>query len=53
MATGDATAWQVGLAIVLILVSVAGLVWLAGRIYANSILGVGARVKLADAFRGR
>jgi ABC-2 type transport system permease protein len=53
MATGDATAWQVGLAIVLILVSIAGLVWLAGRIYANSILRVGARVKLADAFRGR
>jgi ABC-2 type transport system permease protein len=53
MATGDAAAWQVGLAIVLILVSIAGLVWLAGRIYANSVLRLGARVRFRDAFRGR
>jgi ABC-2 type transport system permease protein len=44
MATGDATSWQVGLAIALIVVSIAGLIWLAGRIYANSILRLAALV---------
>jgi ABC-2 type transport system permease protein len=53
MATGDATAWQVGLAIVLIVVSIAGLIWLAGRVYSNSILRLGARVRLLDALRGK
>ena len=53
MATGDATAWQVGLAIVLIVVSIAGLIWLAGRIYSNSILRVGGRVRFRDALRGK
>jgi ABC-2 type transport system permease protein len=52
IATGDATAWQVALAIVLMLVSVTGLTWLAGRMYANSILRVGKRVRFGDAFRG-
>jgi ABC-2 type transport system permease protein len=51
MATGDATSWQVGLAIALILVSIAGLISLAGRIYANSILRLGARVRFVDAIR--
>jgi ABC-2 type transport system permease protein len=37
----------------LTLTSAAVLTWLAGRIYANSILKIGARVKLADALRGR
>jgi ABC-2 type transport system permease protein len=53
MATGDATGWQVGLAIVLIVASIAGLTWVAGRIYANSIVRVGARVRFRDALRGR
>jgi ABC-2 type transport system permease protein len=53
MATGDATAWQVGLAIALIVVSIAGLIWLAGRVYSNSILRVGARVRFRDALRGK
>jgi ABC-2 type transport system permease protein len=53
MATGDATAWQVGLAIVLTVVSVGGLTWLAGRIYANSVLRLGGRARFMDAFRGR
>ena len=52
MATGDATGWQVGLAIALIVVSIAGLTWLAGRIYANSVLRLGKRVRFRDAFRG-
>ncbi len=53
IATGDAVAWQVVLALVLMVVSIGGLLWLAGRIYANSVLRVGKRVRLEDAFRGR
>ena len=52
IATGDATAWQVALAIVLIVITIAALIGLAGRIYANSILRLGARVRLIDAIRG-
>jgi len=32
--------------------TIAALIWLAGRIYANSILHLGARVRLVDAIRG-
>jgi ABC-2 type transport system permease protein len=53
VATGDATAWQVGLAIALLVVSIAGLTWLAGRIYANSVLRIGKRVRLTAAMRGK
>ncbi len=49
---GDVPAWQVGLAVALIAASIAGLVWLAGRIYANSAMRMGARVRFIDAFRG-
>jgi ABC-2 type transport system permease protein len=53
MATGDATAWQVGLAIVLTVVSIGGLIGLAGRVYSNSILRLGPRVRFRDALRGK
>lgn len=53
IATGDATAWQVALAVVLMIASIASLTRLAGRIYANSILRVGKRVQFGVAFRGR
>ncbi len=53
IATGDAVAWQVVLAVALMVVSIGGLMWLAGRIYANSVLRVGKRVRLGDAFRGQ
>lgn len=53
MATGDAQAWQVVVAIVLMLGAIAGMNALAARIYSNSVLLVGTRVKLADAWRGR
>ena len=52
MATGDAQAWQVLLAIVLTLVAIAGMNALAARIYSNSVLRVGSRVKLSQAWRG-
>jgi ABC-2 type transport system permease protein len=53
MAGSDVPAWQVGLAVGLILVSIGGLIWLAGRIYSNSVLRLGAPVRLRDALRGK
>ena len=53
LATADVPLWQVGLAVALTVASIAGLTWLAGRIYANAALRVGKRVRLGDAFRGR
>jgi ABC-2 type transport system permease protein len=53
MATGDAQAWQVAVAVVLAIVAIAGLNALAARIYSNSVLRVGTRVKLIEAWRGR
>ena len=53
MALGDAQAWQVVLAVVLMLAGIAGMNALAARIYSNSVLRVGSRVRLADAWRGR
>jgi ABC-2 type transport system permease protein len=52
MSGGDVPAWQVGLALALTLAAVVGLVWLAGRVYANSAMRIGARVRFMDAFRG-
>ena len=52
MATGDVPVWQVGLAMALTLASILGLTWLAGRIYANAALRLGARVRFWDALRG-
>ena len=53
MAGGDVALWQVGLALALMLVSIPALIWFAGRIYANSVLRTGARVPIAEAWRGR
>jgi len=53
MATGDAQVWQVVVAIVLMIGGIAAMNWLAARIYFNSVLRVGSRVKLMEAWRGR
>jgi ABC-2 type transport system permease protein len=53
MATGDAQAWQVVLAVLLMLAAIGGLNVLAARIYSNSVLRIGSRVRLAEAWRGR
>jgi ABC-2 type transport system permease protein len=53
MATGDALAWQVVLAVALMLSAIVGMNALAARIYSNSVLRVGSRVRLADAWKGR
>jgi ABC-2 type transport system permease protein len=52
MASSDVALWQVGLAAVLTIASIAGLTWLAGRVYANAALRLGTRVRFRDALRG-
>jgi ABC-2 type transport system permease protein len=52
MAATDVPFWQVGLAAGLILASIVGLTWLAGRMYTNAAMRIGARVRFMDAFRG-
>jgi ABC-2 type transport system permease protein len=52
MATGDAQAWQVVVAVVLTVAAIAGMNALAARIYSNSVLKVGSRVKFLEAWRG-
>jgi ABC-2 type transport system permease protein len=52
MAAIDVPAWEVGLSVALILASIVGLTWLAGRIYANAAMRLGARVRFMEAFRG-
>jgi len=53
MATGEVSGLQVGLALALTLATAAALTWLAGRIYANSVLRLGARVRVVDALFGK
>jgi ABC-2 type transport system permease protein len=52
MADTDVPFWQVGLAVALIVASIVGLTWLAGRMYSNAALHLGTRVRFMDAFRG-
>jgi len=52
MAAG-APEWQVGLAVVLTLATIGAAIWLASRIYVNSVLRTGARVSLREALHGR
>jgi ABC-2 type transport system permease protein len=51
MAAGEVPLWEGLLAIVLVLASIVGVTWLGARIYANSILRFGARIRLLDALR--
>jgi ABC-2 type transport system permease protein len=53
IALGAATGWQIGLAITLTMTSVAALSWLGGRVYRNSVLRMGTRVRLRDALSTR
>jgi ABC-2 type transport system permease protein len=53
MATGDISPWLALLGIVVTVVTSAAATWLAARIYANSVLRLGARVKLRDALGRR
>ena len=51
IAAGVAPFWQVALSVVLVLATIYILAAVAGRIYRNSVLRTGGRVKLADALR--
>jgi ABC-2 type transport system permease protein len=52
IATGDAAAWQVFLAVAFMLAAIVAMNRLAARIYVNSVLRVGWRVALSQAWRG-
>ncbi|HEX3781193.1 MAG TPA: ABC transporter permease [Pseudonocardiaceae bacterium] len=51
IAMGAVPFWQYGLAVVLTLAVIPGLLWLSGRIYRNGVLRTGVRVKLSEALR--
>jgi ABC-2 type transport system permease protein len=49
IAAGVAPFWEVAISVVLSVATIAGLVAIAGRIYRNSVLRIGGRVRLSDA----
>jgi ABC-2 type transport system permease protein len=51
MAAGDVTWWQAVLAVVLMLVAIALVVRLGGRVYAGALLRTGGKTKLREALR--
>lgn len=51
IALGVAAAWEIALTLVLSLLLTAGLLVLTGRVYGNSVMRSGARVRLRDALR--
>lgn len=52
MFNGSVGWWEPIVALVILLVTVVGALWIAGRIYENSILRTGPKVKLMDALKG-
>lgn len=48
---GDAMWWEAILALVILLATTAVCVWIGGRLYQNSILRTGGRVKVAEALK--
>jgi ABC-2 type transport system permease protein len=52
IATGAAAGWEIALSLGLTALLVALLTWLGGRIYGNSVLRIGSRIKLSEALRG-
>ena len=49
--TGDAMWWEPVLALVILLATAAGAIWVGAKIYENSVLRTGSRVKILDALR--
>jgi ABC-2 type transport system permease protein len=52
IAQGGVPWWQIVLSVALMVVTVYGMVQLAGRIYAGAVLRIGRRVRLKEAWRG-
>jgi ABC-2 type transport system permease protein len=48
---GDVAAWEIGLAVVLMIAATCALVPVAARLYSNAVLRTGGRVRLRDAWR--
>jgi ABC-2 type transport system permease protein len=51
VATGEAQAWEVLLAFVLMVAAVAGMLYLGGRIYERAVLRTGKRLKVTEVLR--
>ncbi len=51
LAIGEISAWEMAIAVVITVVTIALLVRLAGRVYAGGLLRFGGRVKWSEAFR--
>ncbi len=49
---GDAAWWEPIVSMGVLLVSIAIVLWIGSRIYENSIMRTGARVKLSEAIKG-
>jgi ABC-2 type transport system permease protein len=52
IANGSVPWWQIALSVALMVVTIYGMLLLAGRIYAGAVLRTGRRVKLREAWRG-
>ncbi|WP_329054803.1 ABC transporter permease [Amycolatopsis sp. NBC_01488] len=52
ISTGAAAGWEIALSLGLTVALVALFTWLGGRIYGNSVLRIGSRIKLSEALRG-
>lgn len=51
IAMGTAAGWEIALSLVLAVGLTVGLVGVTGRVYANSVMRIGSRVRLSDAVR--
>jgi ABC-2 type transport system permease protein len=51
--TGEAAAWEVAVAVLILLATAAALVAAASRIYANAILRTGGRIRLREAWQAQ
>ena len=49
---GEAQWWEALLSLAILIASCVGAIWVAAKIYENSLLRMGARVKLGEALRG-
>jgi ABC-2 type transport system permease protein len=49
---GQAQWWEPLISLAVLVATCAGAIWVGARIYRNSLLRMGARVKLAEALRG-
>jgi ABC-2 type transport system permease protein len=52
IAHGGVPGWQIVASVALMVVTVYGMVQLAGRIYAGAVLRIGRRVRLKEAWSG-